>query len=107
MTLLKYTGIGIIEKFTSKKGVLSYNYRNRPAQPKINKTKARILTSKGISGKAEIAPATKSKESPGRNGVTTNPVSQKSDYKQYDISPSMIFLNNIYHILVNVKYKVQ
>jgi len=31
----------------------------------------------GISGNAEIAPATKSKESPGRKGVTTNPVSQK------------------------------
>lgn len=26
----------------------------------------------GISGNAEIAPATKSKESPGRKGVTTN-----------------------------------
>ena len=31
----------------------------------------------GISGNAEMAPATKSKESPGRKGVTTNPVSQK------------------------------
>ena len=42
-----------------------------------NKTKAKILTSKGISGKAEIAPATKSKESPGRNGVTTNKKKKK------------------------------
>lgn len=39
MTLLKYTGIGIIEKFISKKSVLSYNYRNRPAQLKEIKPK--------------------------------------------------------------------
>lgn len=31
----------------------------------------------GISGNVEMAPATKSKESPGRKGVATNPVSQK------------------------------
>ena len=31
----------------------------------------------GISGNAEIAPATKVKSHPGGKGVTTNPVSQK------------------------------
>ena len=36
-----------------------------------------IFISKGIPGNAVIAPATKSKESPGKKGVTTKPVSQK------------------------------
>ena len=48
-----------------------------PNTAAANKMITSICTLIGMSGKAEIAPATKSGESPGRKGVTTNPVSQK------------------------------
>ena len=48
-----------------------------PNTAAANKIMTSICTLMGISGNAEMAPATKSKESPGRKGVTTNPVSQK------------------------------
>ena len=47
-----------------------------PNTAAANKIKTRIWISIGIPGNAEMAPATKSKESPGRKGVTTSPVSQ-------------------------------
>lgn len=61
----------------------------------------------GISGNAEMAPATKSKESPGRKGVTTNPVSQKMIKKQDGVCPGMIITHNHHHILIDMKYKIQ
>ena len=40
--------------------------------------KATTLTCTGLSGTAHTAPAANSRESPGRKGVTTSPVSQKT-----------------------------
>ena len=48
-----------------------------PNTAATNKISTKIFISKGIPGNAVIAPATKSKESPGKKGVTTKPVSQK------------------------------
>ena len=36
-----------------------------------------IVMLSGLPSKAEMVPAAKRRESPGRNGVTTKPVSQK------------------------------
>ena len=66
-----------------------------------------ICTLIGMSGKAEIAPATKSRESPGRKGVTTNPVSQKIIKKQNGIRPGMIITHNHNHILIDMKDEIQ
>ena len=31
---------------------------------------------------------------------------EKNDYEQYYIGPGMIFLHNIYHVLINVENKI-
>ena len=77
MTLLEYSGIGIIKQLAPKE--MPYHIVTRISHTAAkNKIKARIFTSSGVPGNAAIAPATKSNESPGRKGVTTKPVSQKT-----------------------------
>ena len=68
MALLEYLGFWIIEQLSTEES---------PNTAAANNMMTSICMLIGISGNAEIAPATKSKESPGRKGVTTNPVSQK------------------------------
>lgn len=76
MTLLEYSGIGVIKQLAPKE--MPYHIVTRISQHSSkNKIRTRIFTSSGVPGNEAIAPATKSNESPGRKGVTTNPVSQK------------------------------
>lgn len=59
-----------------------------------------------MSGSAAIAPATKSRESPGRKGVTTEARFAENNQKQYGIRPHMIFLHYINHILIDMENKI-
>jgi hypothetical protein len=43
-----------------------------------------------------IAPAANKRESPGKNGVTTKPVSAKMMRKKYQVGPGLIILNDLY-----------
>ena len=77
MVLLEYSGIGIIEEPSPEE--MPYHVVARVAQYRGNKQyqKPHIDLERHVGQVRQIAPATKSRESPGKKGVTTNPVSQK------------------------------
>jgi hypothetical protein len=52
---------------------------------------------------AASAPATNSSESPGRKGVTTSPVSQKTMRKQDDVDPGAVLRQQHGEVLVDVE----
>lgn len=77
-----------------------------PNTAAANKIKTRIWISIDILGNAEMAPATKSKESPGRKGGEYKPGFAKYNNEQDSVCPSMVILHYTNHVLINVENKV-
>ncbi len=55
---------------------------------------------------AAMAPRAKSKESPGRKGVTTKPVSAKDDEEENQVAPQAVVLDDEIEVLIQVQDKI-
>ena len=55
---------------------------------------------------AASVPRAKSRESPGRNGVTTRPVSQKMMRKKIEVAPQAVVFDDVIEVLIEVQEKI-